>query len=115
MPAAAAETVGTVDTGLAARVFAAARDAGLLDDEAPALPAQSTELVPDSLIAIITVRDGDAVRRVVVPAAEPVAGSDSLGAEAADVPLSTPMRLQASSVDALQPVLLALQAVEAAL
>jgi hypothetical protein len=51
----------------------------------------------------------------VVPAAEPTAGADVLGAEAADVPLDTPMQLRSSSVDALQPVLAALQAVEAAL
>ncbi len=113
-PAVAAETVGTVGTEVAGRVFAAAREAGLLDDEAP-VQAERAELVPDSLIAIITVRDGDTVRRVVVPATEPAGGAELSGAAAADVPLSTPMRLAVSSVEAWQPVLAALQAVEAAL
>ena len=104
-----------MDVDLAARVFAAARTAGLLDDDAPSLTTGEGELVPDTLVAILTVRYGDAVRRVVVPAAEPTAGGDVLGAEAADVPLSTPMQLRSSSVDVLQPVLDALRAVEAAL
>ena len=93
----------------------AAHVRGLLDDDAPSLPEQGGDLVPDSLVAILTVRDGDAIRRVVVPAGEPSGGSDLLGDEAADVPLSTPMQLRSSSVDALQPVLEALRAVEAAL
>ena len=113
-PATTAETLGTVDTALAGRVFAAAREAGLLDDEAP-VPPERAELVPDSLVAIITVRDGDAVRRVVVPATEPTGGTDLSGAAAADIPVSTPMRLPASSAEAWQPILAALRAVEAAL
>jgi hypothetical protein len=113
-PATAAETLGTVGTALAGRVFAAAREVGLLDDEAP-VPSERAVLVPDSLVAIITVRDGDAVRRVVVPAAEPTGDANLSGAAAGDVPVRTPMRLPASSVEAWQPVLSALQAVEAAI
>ncbi|MCS7475921.1 hypothetical protein, partial [Umezawaea endophytica] len=101
-----------VDTLLATGVFAAAERAGLLSDEPPVPPVG--DLPPDSLIAVLTVRDGDAVRRVSVPAAEPLAGSGQ-PEEAVDVPLETHVRLARTGVDALRPVLEALRAVEAAL
>ena len=49
------------------------------------------------------------------PVLQRVRAGGDVRAEAADVPLDTPMQLRSSSVDALQPVLAALQAVEAAL
>ena len=68
-------------------MFAAARDAGLFGDSSPQLPGEPTaEIMPDSMIAIITVRDGDAVRRIVVPAAEPGDPANAMRGEAADVP-----------------------------
>jgi hypothetical protein len=111
------ESSGTVDRELTTRVFAAARDAGLLSDAPPQLPGEPTaQLVPDSMVAIITVRDGDAVRRIAVPAAEPGdAANEMPGGAAADVPLETDMQLPAESVAALQPLLDALRGVEAAL
>jgi hypothetical protein len=105
-----------MDRELASRVFQAAADSGLLDDAAPDVPLEhGGNLLPDSMIAIITVRDGDSVRRVVVPAGEPSAGETGLPGEGADVPLETPVQLPAGSVAALLPVLDALRAVEAAL
>ena len=68
-----------------------------------------------SRAARVSAPNGDAIRRVVVPAAEPATGGDPLAAAAADVPLSTPMQLRSASADALQPVLAALREVEAAL
>jgi hypothetical protein len=106
------DVAAMVERDLVTRVFAAARDTGLLGDEAPAFPQQGAELVPDSMIAVITVRDGNAFRRIWVPAGEQADASVVFGAEAADVPLDTPMQLPAESVQALQPLLDALRAVE---
>jgi hypothetical protein len=105
------EVAGQVDASLATGVFAAAERAGLLADQPLALPVG--DLPPDSLVATLTVRDGDTVRRISVPAAEPEA--DGLPSEAADVPVETHVRLESATVDALRPVLDALRAVEAAL
>ncbi|MBK8459025.1 MAG: hypothetical protein IPL43_01405 [Micropruina sp.] len=71
--------------------------------------------MPDSMIAIITVRDGDSVRRITVPAAEPGTDEANLPGDRADVPMDTPMQLPLESVSALRPVFDALRAVEAAL
>ena len=110
------EASGTVDQELATRVFAAARDAGLFSDDVPQVPGEPVgQIVPDSMVAIITVRDGDAVRRIVVPAAEPSDAELDIPGEAADVPLSTEVQLPAVSVVALQPLLDALRGVESAL
>ncbi|MEW1982939.1 hypothetical protein [Pseudarthrobacter oxydans] len=111
------ETSHAVDRQLAGRVFQAAADAGLLNDSAPAVPQQQVdgEVLPDSMVAVITVRDGDAVRRVAVPADEPAFAGASLPGEPADIPLRTQVQLPADSVTALRPVLEALGAVEAAL
>ncbi|MDO3640094.1 hypothetical protein, partial [Mycolicibacterium arseniciresistens] len=105
----------TVPRDLATRVFAAARDTGLLDDEAPSVLPQGSKLVPDSMIAVITVRDGDAIRRIWLPAGGQADASIVFDEEAADVPFNTPMQLPARSVQALQPLLDALSAVEEAL
>ena len=104
-----------VDRELASRVFQAAADAGLLEDAAPDIPLQGGQLLPDSMIAIITVREGDSVRRIVVPADEPATAARSLPGEPRDVPMETPVQLPAEAVDALRPVLDALRAVEAAM
>ncbi|MDN3497013.1 hypothetical protein QL996_13810 [Planococcus sp. APC 4015] len=106
---------GSVPQGLAADVFAAAREIGLFDDEAPALPGEQIEILPDSLVAILTVRDGDAVRRVVVPVMESDAAADGTTPGATEVPLDTPVLLPTESVDRLAPVLAALGKVESAL
>ena len=105
-----------MDRQLAGRVFEAAAEAGLLDDSAPAVPQQQdNQVLPDSMIAIITVRDGDTVRRVVVPEDEPANAAASLPGEPADIPLRTQIQLPSDSVTALRPVLEALAAVEASL
>ncbi|MEU7526082.1 hypothetical protein AB0A74_10130 [Saccharothrix sp. NPDC042600] len=104
-----ADSTGTVPPETARRVFDAARDAGLLDDAPPELPP--ADLVPDSLVATVTVRYGDAVRRVSVPAVEP--GREEVPGEARDVPVSTHVRLAPDTADLLTPVLAALSAVEA--
>ena len=105
-----------VDRQLASQVFAAAGAAGLLDDAAPTVPQQfAGDLLPDSMIAIVAVRQGDSVRRIVIPADEPAADRANLPGELADVPMATPIQLPAESVAALSPVLVALRAVEAAL
>ena len=111
------ETSHAVDRELAGRVFQAAADAGLLNDSAPSVPQQQVEgeVLPDSMVAIITVRDGDAVRRIAVPADEPANAQASLPGEPADIPLRTQIQLPADSVTALRPVLEALGAVEEAL
>jgi hypothetical protein len=115
-PGGRADVQRGTDRELASRVFQAAADSGLLDDAAPDVPREHAgDLLPDSMIAIITVRDGNSVRRVVVPAGEPSAGAAGLPGESADVPLETPMQLPAGSVAALLPVLDARRAVEAAL
>ena len=103
-----------VSRDLAARVFAAAEEAGLFADEMAAVGPQPLQILPDALVTIITVRDGDSVRRVVVPTAEPDAAED-LPEAAADVPLATHVQLPETSVAVLRPVLEALAAVEAAL
>ncbi|MFZ1411855.1 MAG: hypothetical protein WAS07_10385 [Micropruina sp.] len=109
------EVSHSVDRGLASRVFEAAAQAGLLDIDLPEFPQQQGDLMPDSMIAIITVRDGDSVRRITVPAAEPGRDEANLPGDRADVPMDTPMQLPLESVSALRPVFDALRAVEAAL
>ena len=103
-----------VGRALAARVFAAAEAAGLLGDEAPQLAQPSGGILPDSLVATVTVRDGETVRRVSVPVSEPVTGQEAPG-EASDVPVRTHVRLPRGAATALEPVLAALSEVEAAL
>ena len=103
-----------VDADLVTGVFAAARDAGLLEDAAPALAQEGGQILPDTLVAIITVRDGNAVRRVVLPATEPTA-EGLPGAREVDVPLSTTMRLPAEPARTLSPLLSALRRVEVVL
>jgi hypothetical protein len=113
--AAPAETARAVSRELAAQVFAAAAEAGLLADDAPEVPMQQTgDILPDTMIATITVRDGESVRRVSVPAEEPTTAG-SLPGEPADVPMSTHVQLSAASAEALRPVLEALAAVESEL
>ncbi|MCK6211584.1 hypothetical protein KZX45_13620 [Georgenia sp. EYE_87] len=111
------ETVSTVPSDVATRVFAAAAEAGLLADEPPAEPALRTQgdIVPDSMIAVVTLRSGDAVRRVVVPAANPDQAARELPGEPADVPVGTDFQLSRESAAALAPLLGALAAVEAEL
>jgi hypothetical protein len=111
------ETSHGVDRQLAGRVFQAAADAGLLNDGAPSMPRQQLEgeVLPDSMVAVLTVRDGDAIRRIAFPADEPANAAASLPGEPADIPLRTQVQLPAESVTALRPVLDALGAVEAAL
>jgi hypothetical protein len=109
-----AEVTRGIDRQLASRAFAAAAEVGLLDDTAPAIPQQhGGEILPDSMIAIFTVRDGDSVRRIAIPADDPATAN--LPGETRDVPMDTPVQLPAESVAALGPLLEALQAVEAAL
>jgi hypothetical protein len=105
-----------VDRALAARVFRAAEEAGLLADDAPTLAAgaQAGPLVPDSLIATLTVRDGTSVRRLSLPAGEPGLGQ-GLPGESAEVPVGTHMQLPREAAGALRPVLAALSQVESAL
>ena len=100
-----------------ATLLQAAADAGLLNDGAPSVPQQQREgeVLPDSMVAVLTVRDGDAIRRIAFPADEPANAAASLPGEPADIPLRTQVQLPAESVTALRPVLDALGAVEAAL
>jgi hypothetical protein len=110
------EVTRQVDRELASRVFEAAAEAGLLDETAPDVPRQQAgELVPDSMVAILTVREGEMTRRVAFPADEPATAGATLPGGPADVPMDTPVQLPAESVDALRPVLDALREVEAAL
>jgi hypothetical protein len=105
-----------VDPALASRVFAAARDVGLLEDARPEVPGEPAgEVVPDSMVAVITVREGDVVRRVAVPAADPRDAAAALPGVSADVPLDTEMQVPAETASALQPLLDALTDVERAL
>lgn len=69
------------------------------------------DILPDTMIATITVRDGESVRRVSVPAEEPSTAANLPG-EPADVPISTHVQVSADSAEALRPVLEALAAVE---
>ncbi|MFT3877487.1 MAG: hypothetical protein QM708_13850 [Propioniciclava sp.] len=108
-------TSGSVGEDVAARVFAAARDAGLFDDEAPTLPRESSAIPPDSLVAIVTVRDGDSVRRLVMPADDPSVSGGPLGDDVVDVPLSTAMRLPSESFGVIESLLGALREAESAL
>ncbi len=104
---------GNVSPDVVAQVFAAARDVGLLDDQAPAM--STTPLPPDSLVATLTVREGDIVRRIVAPAADPDTPPRSFPGEPADLPMTSAMQLSARTLNALTPVLDALSAVEAEL
>lgn len=61
-------TGSAVDRNLAGKVFAAAAESGLLDDSAPTPHERGGELLPDSMVAILTVREGNTVRRIAVPA-----------------------------------------------
>ena len=107
---------GTVGRELAVRVFAAARDVGLLDDAVPRLPGESdNQIVPDSMVAVVTVRDGDTERRIAVRAADPADAAHVLPGESSELPLDMDIRLVAESASALQPLLDALRGVEAAL
>jgi hypothetical protein len=115
-PGQGGEVTRQVDRRLASRVFEAVAEAGLLDDTAPDVPRQHAgELPPDSMVAILTLRDGEMTRRVTFPADEPATAGRTLPGEPADVPMDTPVQLPAESVAALRPVLDALRAVEAAL
>ncbi|KOX15514.1 hypothetical protein [Nocardiopsis sp. NRRL B-16309] len=107
------EATGRVDQDTAARVFAAAERVGLLDDEPPEHSAG--DLPPDSLVAVVTVRDGAAVRWVTVPAADTEQSAADLPGEAADVPMETSIRLPRENLTVLRPVLDALHDVEASL
>jgi hypothetical protein len=113
--AAPAEAARPVNRDMAARVFAAAAEVGLLGDEAPQVPAQQAgDILPDTMIATITVRDGESVRRVSVPAEEPTTAGNLPG-EPSDVPIGTHVQVSADSAAALRPVLEALAAVESEL
>ena len=103
-----------VGRGLAARVFAAAQEAGLLGEEAPRLAQAEGGILPDSLIATVTVRDGDVVRRVSVPVSEPAADGTAPG-EGTDVPVGTHVLLPPGAAAVLLPGLAALSEVETAL
>lgn len=89
--------------------------AGLLDADAPSVPSKRATLLPDTMTAVITVRDGDSVRRIVLPAGEPGAEAPALPGERAEVPMGTKVQLPAESVTTLQPLLDALREVEGAL
>ena len=92
-----------VDAELAARVFAAAEAAGLLAEDAPVLLAD--ELIPpDTLVGIITVRAGDAVRRVVVPVIDPTVPDAGTQGPGEDVPLQTEMRVPGEALKRLSPL-----------
>ena len=104
-----------VDRQLASQVFAAAATSGLLDDSAPTGHVSGGEILPDSMVAILTVRGGDAVRRIAVPALDPAVAVGNLPGETSDIPLQTPFLLPASSAAMLGPVLEALRAVEVTL
>ena len=104
-----------VDRQLASQVFAAAATSGLLDDSAPTGHESGGEILPDSMVAILTVRGGDAVRRIAVPALDPAVAAGNLPGETSDIPLQTPFLLPASSAAMLGPVLEALRAVEVTL
>jgi hypothetical protein len=106
------ENVATteVDADLVRQVFRAADNAGLLDDSAPELASQ--QLVPDSMVAVLTVREGGAARRVAMPASEPTAGEPDFSGEPAELPLETPMQVPAAPAGRIRPVLDALHAVE---
>jgi hypothetical protein len=101
-----------VDVALVQRVFRAADDAGLLSDAPPQMTENGAGLVPDSMVALLTVREGQAVRRVVMPAGAPTGGEVGLPGEASDVPLETPMQLPSAAASRLAPVLDALHRVE---
>lgn len=110
-----AQTERAVNRDLAAQVFAAAAQVGLLGDDAPEVPMQHEGgILPDTLVATITVRQGDSVRRVTVPVEEP-STADGQPGEASDVPMETHMQMAAVSVDALRPLLDALAAIESTL
>ena len=102
---------GTVDTDLVRDVFRAAGEAGVLADTAPVLATE--QLVPDSMVMIVTIREGDAVRRVISPVAEPPVDQPSV--EMADLPLDAPIQAPVATANQLRPVLDALHTVEAAL
>ena len=112
----AGQASGGVDRAVAGHVFAAVAQMGLLDDiPAKAAPEQIGEILPDSMVAIVTVRDGDSVRRIAVPAVDPAMADGQLPGESEDIPLQTPFQLPAGSAAVLGPVLEALGAVEVAL
>uniref|UniRef100_UPI002593FD09 hemopexin repeat-containing protein n=1 Tax=uncultured Ornithinimicrobium sp. TaxID=259307 RepID=UPI002593FD09 len=94
------------------QVFRAVDDAGLLSDAPPQMVQSATGLVPDSMVAVLTVREGDSVRRIVVPAGDPSDAEPVLPGEPRELPLETPMQLPSAAVDRLAPVLDALHLVE---
>ncbi len=111
-PASGREDSQQVEQRLVRQVFGAAAEAGLLDDDAPQVSRRrSTELLPDSMVAIVTVRAGDAVRRSVTAADEPGAGTGATG-RMAEVPVDAAVLLPAEAASALGPVLAALREVE---
>jgi hypothetical protein len=106
---------GRVDRALAARAFRAAERVGLLDLDAPTFGVSVDEQIPpDALVAIVEVREGDAVRRVITRAVEPNDPGYASNA-VADVPLRTDVRLPMTEVSALREVLQRLATVEQAL
>ncbi|HEX6888580.1 MAG TPA: hypothetical protein VF143_10790 [Candidatus Nanopelagicales bacterium] len=100
-----------VDPQLSARVFAAAEESGLLDDRAPVF--SDTVVPPDTIVGIVTVRAGDAVRRVIVPVADP-ADEQAAGEGDMEIPLRTEIRVTRRAA-ALSPLLDALAAAERSL
>ncbi|MGL4176981.1 MAG: hypothetical protein ACRCSN_12980, partial [Dermatophilaceae bacterium] len=101
----------TVDPDLSARVFAAADEVGLLSEEAPA-PFSDGTIPPDTLVGILTVRAGDALRRVVVPVVDPAESSSVAGEPGVETPLRTEVRLAGVAARRLGPVIEALAGVE---
>ena len=105
-----------VDAELVRRVFGAVDEAGLLEETAPeggGLGAR--QIVPDSLVMVLTVEEDGVARRVVLPVEEPGDAGAVLPGEAAETPLETPVRIPAEAAVRLRPVLDALHEVEDAL
>ncbi len=110
-------TTRELDRAVAAQVFAAAEEAGLLADEAPrlALVEEAAGLMPDALVAVVSVGEGDVVRRVVVPVSDPGDPRARSGDDAVGIPLSPDVLLPRTAVEALGPVLRTLREAEARL
>ena len=104
---------GEVTAELVQKVFRAADEAGVLDDSAPEFASE--QFVPDSLVAIVTVQDGGAERRLVMPASEASVGEPDFSGSAAELPLETRVQVPADSMDRLRPFLDAMHDVEAQL
>ncbi|MDJ0313553.1 hypothetical protein [Arthrobacter sp. H35-D1] len=82
---------------------------------AKAAPECGGQILPGSMVAIVTGRDGDTILRIAVPAEDPAMAPGQLPGEAEDIPLQTPFRLPVRSAAVPGPALEASSVVEAAL